>query len=437
VSRDDARRFLIKGSGTHFDRQIVDVFLRNLQKLEAEAAAQGLFYNSNQENAVAETPIVFDEDSDQSYVKQIKRANREVYTLYELARIFSSSVNLEETLSLFVQKIGELVPFDTCVIYLMDESDNFATAAYIQGENKSLLKNKRIKVGEGATGFVLKKHQSVYGIKPSLDFVFSDSKPSRDYTAMVSLPLTGNQKMLGAVSLYSYDLKDYKEEHLRLLETVARIASDAMGMSLQHAASETRSLTDPMTGLPNARSLQLQFEKEMARAGRHGSNFQVLMLDLDGFKAVNDTFGHNVGDKLLKEIAGVMRGQLRDYDFLARYAGDEFVAVVPETGTREILELCGRIEKAVFNFILPVGSGQSAQVGVSIGAACYPKHGDTLDQVIASADKAMYAAKADRKARRLAEFDCLIGEILQTESFTESKFVVELDESHIISSAIN
>lgn len=440
ISRDDARRILMNGIGTQFDPNIVDVFLRNLQKFEAEIDEQSLSYDLDEKNLIVGMPVIFDKDSDQSYVEQIKRANREVYTLYELARVFSSSLNLAETLSLFVKKISELVPFATCVVYLMDDSQDFATAAYVQGDNKLLLEDKSVKFGEGVTGYVLKKRQAVYNIKPNLDFSLNQPKLSRDYSAMVSLPLIGDQKMLGAVSLYSYDLESYEEEHMHLLETVSRIASDALGMALQHAASESRALTDPMTNLPNARSLQMQFEKESARAERSGSSFHVLMLDLDGFKAVNDTFGHKVGDGLLKGLAGVMSGQLRDYDFLARYAGDEFVIIVPETDTEEIQELCQRMEKAVSDFALPVEEDQLARVGISIGAACYPSHGDSLDQVLIYADKAMYAVKAERKAKRAAkakESNMLIGEILEAEHLDVENYIVELDESHIVSSVIN
>lgn len=451
ISRDDARRFIKNGAGTQFDQNVVDVFLRNLQKFEAEVDAQRLSYTLDEKNIIAAMPVIFDRESDQSYVEQIKRANREVYTLYELARVFSSSLNLEETLSLFVQKIGELVPFDTCIVYLMDDSQEYATAAYVQGENKFALEDKRVKMGEGATGYVLKKRQAVYNINPSLDFSLKQPKLSRNYSAMISLPLIGDQKMLGAVSLYSQDLRNYEEEHMRLLETVARIASDAMGMALQHAESESRALTDPMTNLPNARSLQMQFEKEAARADRNGSSFQVLMLDLDGFKAVNDTFGHKAGDRLLKGLAQVMSDQLRDYDFLARYAGDEFVVILPETDSDEINDLCDRIEKAVSKFALPVDEDQFAKVGISIGAACYPQHGSTVDQIVIAADKAMYAVKAERKALRMTEAKTRVGEILETsetgeaslmigeilENTAEENYILELDESHIVSSAIN
>ncbi len=433
ISRDDARRFLLSGAGTQFDPKIVDVFLRNLKKFEAEVDAQGFSYAFDKKST--ENAHNISDDAGLSYVEQIKRANREVFALYELARVFSSSLNLEEALSLFVKKIGELVPFDTCVVYLMDETEEFAKAVFVEGENKSILQNKCVKPGEGATGFVLQKRQPVYKIEPALDFTFNQLE--EDYTAMTSLPLIVEERLLGAVSLYSYELGNYEEEHLRLLETVSRIASDAIGMSLQHAESESRALTDPMTDLPNARSLQMQFEKEAARASRNGSNFQLLMLDLDGFKAVNDTFGHKIGDKLLKELSKTMLGQLRDYDFLARYAGDEFVAIVPETDAEGILDLCQRIEKAVNDFVLPVDADRFARVGISVGTASYPFNGETLDQVIIAADTAMYAVKADRKQAKATQSLPAIEEVVPYENFIAENFIVELDESHIISSAIN
>jgi diguanylate cyclase (GGDEF)-like protein len=173
------------------------------------------------------------------------------------------------------------------------------------------------------------------------------------------------------------------------------------------------------------------------------------MLDLDGFKAVNDTFGHKAGDRLLKELARVMKAQLRDYDFLARYAGDEFVAIVPETDTEGINELCGRIEKSVDEFVLRLEDGKCARVGISIGTGCYPDHGNTLDQIIIHADKAMYSVKAKRKRSRVTqllpplsqvkpEFNHTAQEIISCDDFIlEENYIVELDESHIVSAAIN
>lgn len=443
VPREEARQFLINGAGTQFDPKLVDVFLRSLRDFETEIEAQCLSYtlegSVEEEAANHNAEVVTSTPDNQGFVEQIKRANREVFALYELARVFSSALDLQDTLSLFAKKIGELVPFDTCVIYLFDKSQEHANAVYTEGRNAAALKNKRVKPGEGATGYALKKRQSIYNVNPGLDFSFFQLEFMQDYTSMASLPLMTEENLIGAVSLYSCDLENYEDEHMRLLETVSRIAADALSKSLYHAETESRALTDPMTGLPNARSLQTQFETEVARAKRNGCEFHVLMLDLDGFKKVNDTFGHKAGDMLLKEISRVMRDQLREYDFLARYAGDEFVAIIPETNATDIQELCERLENAVVGFVLPVGEGKFAKVGVSLGAACYPKSGETLDQVIIAADKAMYLTKAEHKRRQeqaQMQNETIVLPANAIESI-EEQFIVELDESHIISTAVN
>lgn len=441
ISREEARKFLINSAGKEFDPKVVDVFLRHLNILEDRIEADGLAYSFDSENEVFH---ISEADEKQGYVQQIKRANREVFTLYELARVFSSSLNLQDTLSLFTEKIGELVPFDTCIIYLLDETGFEAAVAHIEGKNREVLENKRIRVGQGATGFVLKKQQPVFNVNPGLDFSLNKIEFIEEYSAMISLPLLVNEKILGAVSLYSCELENYGEEHLRLLETVSRIASDAISKTLYHAETESKALTDPMTGLPNARSLQMQFEKEAARAERSNQNFQVLMLDLDGFKAVNDTFGHKVGDEMLKGLAKVMKAQLRDYDFLARYAGDEFAAIIPETEPDAVRELCFRLERAVCEFTMLV-EGRVARVGVSIGAASYPKSGSTLDQMIVAADKAMYSVKARHKQREEQANRKPVSKTTEPENFKnaaaekyfEEGFIIELDESHVVSSAIN
>lgn len=442
ASREEARKFLLSGAGVQYDPKLVDVFLRNLRKFESQIEAQGLSYESEyeQENLFNTIESQTGEDQ-QGYVTQIKRANREVSALYELARIFSASLNLQDTLSLFVKKIGELVPFETCVIYLFDKNSEYTKAIHVEGLNAEALLNRQVKPGEGATGYVLKKRQPLHNVNPAMDFSFYQQDFIQDYTAMASLPLVSDENLLGAVSLYSCELQSYEDEHMRLLDTVSRIASDAISKSLHHAETESKALTDPMTGLPNARSLQMQFETEVARARRNDCEFQVLMLDLDGFKSVNDTFGHKTGDLLLKEVSRVMRGQLREYDFLARYAGDEFVVIIPETSEKDIADLCERIERAVLDFKLPTGDGRTARVGVSLGSACYPKSGETLDQVIIAADKAMYSVKAKHKQKKAAAQQpqpTVLNSAKQSASeIAEEPFIVELDESHIISSAVN
>lgn len=122
------------------------------------------------------------------------------------------------------------------------------------------------------------------------------------------------------------------------------------------------------------------------------------MLDLDNFKLVNDTFGHKTGDKMLREVAGLVQAQLREYDFLARYAGDEFVAVVQDLSGSQIEELCERIEKVVGAFSLHVRADVRTCVGISAGSAIYGVDGESLDQLLIAADQAMYRVKSEHKS---------------------------------------
>lgn len=441
VERDEACNLLTSGAGTQFDPKIVSVFLKNLRRFELEVNEQGLAYTAESD----EYQRVSDSDlsSENRYVDQIKKANREVFTLYEVARELSSSANLHEILELFTKRILTFVPFDTCSVFLVEDGGEFATPAHTAGRGGAAFKGRRINVGDGPTGEVLGHGKSVRNADPTRDFPPSQRDLVSEYATMMSLPLIADDKLIGAVSLYSSDRSlRYEEEHMRLLETISKMAAEAIQKSQRHLITETYALTDPMTGLPNARSLQMQFDKEVGRAQRNDTSFQLLMLDLDRFKAVNDTFGHKMGDKMLKEIGQVILGQLRDYDFLSRYAGDEFVALIPDTQIRDVSELCSRIENAVSDFELSISSESTASVGVSLGAASYPDDGVTFDEIIVAADKGMYLRKSSRKnilveAISADEDLTAQAEVNQDPELSRESFVVELDETHIVSAAVN
>jgi diguanylate cyclase (GGDEF)-like protein/putative nucleotidyltransferase with HDIG domain len=428
--RDKARQIIQSEAGTRFDPTIVSALIRNLAVLEQQIDDEGLSYND------IGCADVLPED-EQDYVEQIKSANREVFSLYELAREFSASLNLNETLSMFTKKVREFVPFSTCALYLLDESGRGAVVSHVEGDNADALALRRLKVGQGATGTVLKKREAVKNADPDLDFSQSHAELAGKYSAMASVPLIADDDLIGAITIYSHELNNYCDENIRLLETISRIAAEAIAKTLKHSEATTHALTDPMTGLPNARSLQMEFEKESGRANRAGTSFQLLMLDLDGFKKVNDSFGHKVGDRLLSEIGKVIRAQLRDYDFLARYGGVEFVALVPEMTPEGVADLCDRIETAVREFRLHVKDDQYAAVGVSLGPAGYPAEGCTFDQMIIAADQVMYARKMRRKAEteRLAEvLEPFAEEYAEPEGDGEG-FIIELDETHVIAAA--
>ena len=406
MTRDEAIALLLRGAGTHFDPNIVNQFIKHLTRFEARIAELGL-PQQLAPNELNEPFTLNEVDMAQTrergcYVayNQIKNAHQEVYAMYEIARTFGSSLDVKATLAILVDRVGHVVPFDTCVVYLYDQLKGYATAAHVAGINARALSSRCVAPGEGVTGFALANRSPINQLHPRLDF--AGLEMDCEYRSMASLPLFKDDALLGALSVYSTVLDHYTDDHMRLLETVTKLGSDALANAMHHAEAEANALTDPLTSLPNARYIALRFEEEASRARRTNRPFQVVMLDLDDFKIVNDTFGHKVGDKMLREMARIIQSQLREYDFLARYAGDEFVAIVQELVGSSVEELRFRIENAVARFSLRVRGNGEARVGISIGTSTYGVDGETLDQLLVAADQAMYRAKSDHKLDKIS-----------------------------------
>lgn len=152
--------------------------------------------------------------------------------------------------------------------------------------------------------------------------------------------------------------------------------------------------TDALTGLANRRTLMLRAEQELARAKRYGSELSLLMADIDFFKKVNDTYGHQAGDIVLKKLASVFLLALRDIDFAARFGGEEFVLLLPETNAENALKTAERLRASVNDIQISLPQGELVQCTISIGVASYSSSGnDSVEKLISGADKALYAAK--------------------------------------------
>jgi diguanylate cyclase (GGDEF)-like protein len=149
--------------------------------------------------------------------------------------------------------------------------------------------------------------------------------------------------------------------------------------------------TDPLTGLGNYRRLLDVLETEVQRSGRTGRPFAVVLLDLDGLKHINDVHGHLVGSQALCRLAHVLRGNCRSIDTAARYGGDEFALVLPETDERAAQEVAVRICERL------AADAHGPHLSVSLGVAIYPQGGAKIDQLLASADESLYAMKSERK----------------------------------------
>ena len=213
-------------------------------------------------------------------------------------------------------------------------------------------------------------------------------------------PLLFNERFIGTLSVYHIEPAFYRDDHRRLLDRVSEQAAAVINNSMVFEQTQEDSLTDPLTGLPNTRFMFMHLTRELARAERLKAEVSLMVMDLDSFKEINDTHGHHVGDRALREVARVLRAAIRPYDICVRYAGDEFIVVLSGCGAEEAeRKRAGAAEERSTTCYFEARPGKRLQLGISVGAAVFPHDGESYETLLATADSRMYQDKAGRKRR--------------------------------------
>lgn len=216
---------------------------------------------------------------------------------------------------------------------------------------------------------------------------------------VLAVPLICGERILGVLEgvRHSQNESSFKKSEIELLDALSLPLASALANAVRIAEAERLSQTDDLTKLHNARYLRQFLLNEIRRARRYGSSVTALFLDLDDFKKVNDLHGHLVGSHVLMEMAGVILGSVRDTDALARYGGDEFVIVLPDTGVDLAGIVAERIREKISQYTFTGGKRLKLSLTASFGVATFPIHASSPQQLIACADTAMYEAKAANK----------------------------------------
>jgi diguanylate cyclase (GGDEF)-like protein len=422
MKREDSIGLLRRMAGSSFDPRVVDMFTDNIELFDNLIAEQDMQeqVQADEEMTGAKpdaglaADILGNADGDSGY-RSIVEAQREVFALHEIAQTIGTSLNLSDTVALVANKLRAIVPFDTCVIYLVDERSGKAVAAHVAGEHAESFQRRRVTVGEGISGWVIANGRSMCNTPPELDLVGVPEEVAEKIKGVLIAPLLRENGAFGAITLYSTTRASYTTEHVRLLESVCQHAAIALNNAITFEKTKESALSDPLTDLPNARAFRLALEQRLAECQRlNREPLSVLCMDLDDFKAINDAHGHALGDRLLAGVAGVVKKQLRQMDILARYAGDEFVAIMPMASSEVAAMVAERVRAAVEAHQFTIRTGKTTKVGISIGLACFPFDGETSEELLTTAGRNM---QSDKHARRLAPGELAASAAPSVESF--------------------
>lgn len=327
----------------------------------------------------------------------IAAAHREFAALFDISQAISTTLGVEDTSRALAHHLRELVPHDTCAVFL-PRDDGAMHAAYVAGVDAPLLRQLVCPHGAGLAARAIATAQPIVNADPADDLVACSSGHGLSLASAIVMPLFSGYRAVGAVVFYATRANAFTDDHARLLEYLAAQAASALSNAVQYEQAHTASLTDALTGLPNTRFLTMHLTQELARATRQRSDLALLLIDLDDFKQINDTAGHHIGDRALREVARVLQTSVRSYDVCARYAGDEFVVMLPECGTDEVEDRRFEIAHLLNTLTVPTDDGRRIAIRASVGAAIFPLDGETFEDLLAAADARMYANKAHAKS---------------------------------------
>jgi len=398
LSLDEAMATVASLAGTGYDPRVVATLQRRYLDLEC-MAQQHLVDGARLANEVrvenglapaAGFACVPDGTSggELTFMNTIAAARQEVQALFELTMDLGSSLSLSETLSLLGTRLKGLVPYDSIAIYLC--RDGLLSPGFVGGEHSRIF--SQVRVGQGLSGWVAENRKPIVNGNPSVEpFYLDDRESFGALKSALSVPLEGPSGLAGVLTLYQCQKDVFTTDHLRLLQAISyRLAQDIEN-ALEFSQANASATTDALTGLPNARSLSLHLDQELARSKRSGLPLTVLVCDLDGFKRVNDNFGHLKGNKVLKLVAREIKEHCREYDYVARMGGDEFVLVLPDFPNHLVDSLRTRLSVSIAE--LGRTMYHRGALGISIGEAHYPSDGTDAEGLLAEADRRMYAIK--------------------------------------------
>lgn len=325
---------------------------------------------------------------------QILEHTKQLETLFDIGIAASRTLEIGDLLDSVLNKVLNAMELDAGGVFLFDQQTHKLVLKAHRGASQGFVKKvERMRLSEGftASAALSGKPLIVPDVNVDSRFIHMGIK-NEGIKSFAAIPIISKEQVLGLMAVSSYSAQQFPQSAIRLLTTIA----NQIGMAIDNARLYERALqlafTDTLTGLYNRRYLLEELDREFARANRNESALSLVIIDVDGLKAINDRFGHNEGDVVLSRLGKILKRNTRASDVAARWGGDEFVLLAPDTDSQGASMIGERIRSQVEQ-CRPTIAKQEISISVSVGIASYPAHASRLTELIKRADQAMYNAK--------------------------------------------
>ena len=323
---------------------------------------------------------------------------QELIDLLDVAKLVVSTLEMDQVLDAILKSAMKLTGTGAGSIALYHKDTEELEIRAHWGFSHDFVGNTRWKVRPGGlTDRILKaKRPTVIDDTTNKKFFTNPVALKEGIKSMVCVPLIFNDDIIGVFYVDDFSPRKFSKSELRLLFILSSFAAMSIDHAKLHDSTRKLAMTDGLTGLFNHRYFQEILDREVARSGRYKETFSLLMLDIDNFKPMNDSYGHQYGDKVLKKLAEILMTSVRDSDAVARYGGEEFTVILPKVGPELASKMAQRICDEVKTKSKKLTRGKQP-LTVSIGVSNFPSDAAERFSLIDRADKALYEAKARGK----------------------------------------
>jgi diguanylate cyclase (GGDEF)-like protein len=328
---------------------------------------------------------------------ELSRRAKELSFFIDSGKALTSALEVRKILRIILQRAQRLIKCEAWALLLIRDEKQLEFVATKGNRDKGKTKRSPIQVGQGIAGWVAKTGQSILCQDVTKDRRFQkevDQVPPLDTRSVLCVPIVNKKQVVGVLEMINKLGDDpFNEKDKELVALFVDQAAIAMERANLYQQMSDLAVTDDLTKLFNFRHLDQRLDQEIARCQRYGSVLSLIFLDMDYFKQVNDNQGHLMGSRVLIEVAQILSNSLRGVDVVARYGGDEFVVLLPETSGKTALRITQRLQRAITEHEFLKEEGLKMQLTASFGISSFPEHAKVKKDLIRLADQAMYRAK--------------------------------------------
>jgi len=320
------------------------------------------------------------------------------HKLLDVSTVLLGTLDLRAVFREITSNLKDMVDYEALDIRRLDAGARELVSIYLRDDQQEAVHAFRYSLDEGVGGWVARHNEAqlVNDMVHDPRVVTVTGTDEDEPQASIIVPLVVRGAVTGVLSIDRHQGRVFDQSELEPVKLFANLAAIAIDNASSYEEMQRQAISDGLTSIFNYRHFHETLQREVGRAGRYGETFCLLMMDLDHFKVVNDTIGHQAGDEVLRAVAGVLRACSRESDFLARYGGEEFAMILPRTYLEEAQSLAERIRAAVEELVL---DGADLHVTMSIGVAAYPESALDSDGVLGAADAALLRAKSRGRNR--------------------------------------